>query len=511
VSFMYTTSRNREEVISVGIDIGTSTTKVVISRFTLLNVAGTSYVPRIEISDREILYRSPIHPTPLQTSTLIDQKGIMNIINNEYAKGGIRPQDVMTGAVIITGETATKENAKQIVHLLSLEAGEFLVATAGPDLEAMIAAKGSGAYDHSIKTGKCIANVDIGGGTANIAVYKSGRLLGTCTLHLGGRLIQFNGNVISSISAPVKKLIDQLGCSLTTGDFKYSISINKVVDKMVDTLGNILSGKAEETDAILIVGKGITPNWGKTIDEIMFSGGVGECIYQLKKDHSRESELTPIDYQDIGMLIASTLMNSPKFKIWQWRLPTETVRATVIGAGTQSTEISGSTIQVTSTKLPIRSLPLYQISFKGFSFKRSSFSKYSFKAESTSRKNEVTNILVESMVKAIQLYDPQSEGVNFALYLTDIPVLTFAQVQMLAEGILHAFQLKVNQSEPMVVVLSKDMAKVLGQSIQALNTTHRDIICIDEISVEHGDYVDIGVLLRSNVVPVVVKTLAFQS
>lgn len=51
----------KEEMISAGIDIGTSTTKLVISRFTLMNMAGGAHVPRIEIIDKQVIYHSPIY------------------------------------------------------------------------------------------------------------------------------------------------------------------------------------------------------------------------------------------------------------------------------------------------------------------------------------------------------------------------------------------------------------------------------------------------------------------
>lgn len=96
------------------------------------------------------------------------------------------------GAVIITGETARKQNAESIVHYLAEHAGNFVVATAGADLEGMLAAKGSGAIEHSAETNKVIANIDVGGGTANIALCQNGKVIETFTLHVGGRLIRLN-------------------------------------------------------------------------------------------------------------------------------------------------------------------------------------------------------------------------------------------------------------------------------------------------------------------------------
>ena len=143
---MVNVKRKQETIISAGIDIGTSTTKLIISRFSLMNVAGTSHVPRIEIVDKEILYKSPIFRTPLTDPSTIDVAEVEKIVRSQYAAAGIEAAQIETGAVIITGETATKQNASEMLHYLSSQAGDFLVATAGPDLEGIIAAKGSGAY-----------------------------------------------------------------------------------------------------------------------------------------------------------------------------------------------------------------------------------------------------------------------------------------------------------------------------------------------------------------------------
>lgn len=137
-------------ILSVGIDIGTSTTQVIFSRITMDNMAGYFSAPRIAITGKELIYKSKIHFTPLKTPVLLDGDGVRDIVAVEFAQAGFRPENVDTGAVIITGESARKENAAVVLEKLSSFAGEFVVSTAGPDLESVIAGKGSGAFQYSI-------------------------------------------------------------------------------------------------------------------------------------------------------------------------------------------------------------------------------------------------------------------------------------------------------------------------------------------------------------------------
>lgn len=477
-------NREPETMISAGIDIGTSTTKLIISRFSLMNVAGTTHVPKIEIVDKEILYKSPIFRTPLTNPSTINVVEVEKIVRSEYAKAGIVASQIATGAVIITGETATKQNASEMLHYLSGEVGDFLVATAGPDLEGIIAAKGSGAYDYSSQSGKVIANIDIGGGTANIAVYKDKVLLGTCTLHIGGRLIEFHEGKVSSISPPVQKLLTQQNVSLHLGDCSESRSINFVTDFMAESLGRILKNEVQEKDKVLLLGH--LPNWTEKIDTLVFSGGISECMYNHESDKAQKS-----NYDDIGVRLANSLQRNDVLQSYPWLEPVETVRATVLGAGTQTTEISGATIQVAPDELPLKNIPVYNYTF----------------GENLQTGLEDFEIAVKS---AIDIYDAVREGQNFALYISELPYMGFRDIQKLAAAIIQVMEQRPDPEQPLVLILQTDHAKVLGQTLIAMQV-RQSVICIDQITVEHGDYMDIGRALESGVVPVVVKTLTFHS
>ena len=172
------------ELLSVGLDVGTTSTQLVVSRLTVENRAGSFAVPEMAILDREILYKSPVHFTPLIRDELVDAPALREIVENEYKKAGIRRENVDTGAIIITGETSRKENAEAVLHELSGFAGEFVVATAGPDLESILAARGAGAAAWSENTGKQVLHMDIGGGTSNLALIRDGKILTTGCLKL---------------------------------------------------------------------------------------------------------------------------------------------------------------------------------------------------------------------------------------------------------------------------------------------------------------------------------------
>lgn len=476
--------QNQESIISAGIDIGTSTTKLIISRFLLMNVAGSSHIPRIEIVEKEILHKSPIYRTPLVDSFTIDVAEIENIIRTEYEIAGLKADQIGTGALIITGETATKHNARKMIHYLSDQAGDFLVATAGPDLEGIIAAKGSGAYDYSKRTGKVIANIDIGGGTANIAVYKEKVLLGTCTMHIGGRLIEFRDRKISSISPPIQKLSTENNIRLQIGDSSESPEVNNITRFMAESLARILKNEVQDRDRVLILGN--PPNWTEQIDVIVFSGGISECIYAHEPDIDQHST-----FDDIGKSLAGALEENKELKSFSWVEPVETIRATVLGAGTQTTEISGATIQIAQNELPLKNIPVYTYSF-GQNF------------ESGLRAFE------EAVLSALEIYDDKGEGLNFALYITELPYMRFKNIQTLSQAIIQVMEKRADPLLPIILVFQSDLAKVLGQTLIGMNVK-QSVICVDQIKVEQGDYIDIGSNLGSGVVPVVVKTLTFHS
>ena len=53
------------KILSVGIDIGTTTTSMILSKLAVENTAMVYMAPNVELTSKEIIYRSPVYLTPL--------------------------------------------------------------------------------------------------------------------------------------------------------------------------------------------------------------------------------------------------------------------------------------------------------------------------------------------------------------------------------------------------------------------------------------------------------------
>ena len=126
----------KETVLSTGIDIGTKTNHIIVSRLGICETGGFGVVPSVEITSKDILYKSPVYFTPLLENGDIDLQGVSLRIQNEYDRAGIAPSDLKCGAVIITGESARKGNAAKVLSAISDNFGDFVAAEAGNGLEA---------------------------------------------------------------------------------------------------------------------------------------------------------------------------------------------------------------------------------------------------------------------------------------------------------------------------------------------------------------------------------------
>src|SRR5689334_18323217 len=232
----------RIQLTSVGIDIGSSTSHLIFSRL-LLRRQGIALSSRFVVVKREILHESPILLTPYVDKTTIDTNKLRDFIHDAYQKAGVTPKDIDTGAVIVTGEAAKKKNADAIAELFSTEAGKFVCATAGHNLEAILAAYGSGAVHLTYHEGGdfTVMNVDIGGGTSKIAIVQAGKVIDTCAVEVGARLVAMDENgVINRLEDTALKIAKMAGIELSLGGTMTEDDKDKFAKALCDSLFEVM-------------------------------------------------------------------------------------------------------------------------------------------------------------------------------------------------------------------------------------------------------------------------------
>ncbi len=475
----------QEIIHSVGIDIGTSTTQLIFSKLTVENRASSYTVPRIDIVEKEVIYRSNIYFTPLLSNTQIDVNLVKQIVEKEYAMAGKKPGDLNTGAVIITGETARKENANEVLEALSEMAGDFVVATAGPDLESVLSARGAGADKLSEEDRTTIANLDIGGGTTNIAVYQKGKLQGVSCLDIGGRLVKVENGVITYVFRTIGEMANRMNLSLKVGDPINRSVLEKICDGMAEQLAQAIHLVEEDAyHKTFYTNEGKPLNKEPIIKGITYSGGVADCIYSEKNGDV-------FQYGDIGILLGNAIRNHQAFQKIKIYEAKETIRATVVGAGTHTTEVSGSTISYDRNKLPVKNIPILRI------------------AKEEEEKNET---IISSIRTQLALYGGAGKLEQVAIALSGASHTGFTQIQELADSIIEGGKEVIQGEYPLIIVVECDIGKALGHALKLKLEHQKEIICIDGIVTTSGDYIDIGLpIADGRVVPVVIKTLIFNT
>ena len=450
-----------EVLRSVGLDVGTTSTQMILSELSIQNRASGFSVPEMEIAERKILYKSDVHFTPLKGESLVDGERLRQLVEREYHLAGISPEAVDTGAIIITGETSRKENAREVLAALSEFAGDFVVATAGPDLESVLAAKGAGAVDYSRRTGKTVLHMDIGGGTSNLALIRDGKIGKTGCLNVGGRLVKLDGEGrLLYVSPVLKELWDHVPGEIVT---------ESQLKLLADCLNQALEMAAGLRPATALLEKLTTmdtrPLPLSPAEEGMvlsFSGGVADCIA-----HSLPWQ----EFGDIGPLLGQAIRGG-KLCENAYVLGTETIRATVIGAGCHSAQLSGSTVFYQNVAFPMKNVPVITLD------------------------GEQQNRLPEFLPELLSW----QEG-PCILAMPGLMAPGFREVAILARQIAAALQ-----GREVLLCLQQDMAKALGQALASILGQDASILCIDRIRVGEESYLDVGAPVGP-AMPVVVKTL----
>ena len=471
---------NKIEILSVGVDVGSSTSHLVFSKL-VLKRDPRSVSRRFNIRQRDIIYEGKIIHTPLLDDKTIDIVGLTAFFKEEYKRAGIDPDDIQTGAVIVTGESARKQNARQIVEALSNDAGKFVAATAGPNFESLIAAMGSGAVERSKDDHKTILSCDIGGGTSNIAISRNGQTLSTSCISVGGRLLGVDSEGrIWRIDEPAATVMEDLGLTYQIGDLIPKDDIERIAIKFAEILVEVMTGPATSSLARQFM---LTADldFPSHIDEYSFSGGVAELMYGGVNN-----------FDDIGHILADKIkLLIPELTAPVIELPNK-IRATVIGAGAYSLSISGSSgFSDDRISFPIRNVPVIRVDV------------------------EQSKLSPEHVVKQINAsfrrFDIDEGEEIIALYFKDPVHVSYPQLELFAKSIESALVNTVRNKLPVILIFETDIACSVGNVIRRETQLKTNLLAIDELILKEGDWIDIGQpLMSGQVYPVTVKSLVFH-
>jgi ethanolamine utilization protein EutA len=464
-------------LVSVGIDIGSAGTQVIFSRLHMRRM-GEDLSSRYFVVRREALYQSPVALTPYASETRIDEHAVGRIMDEAYAGAGVHPDDIDTGAVILTGEALRRENAQAIGELLAEMGGEFVCAAAGHHMEAMLAAYGSGAAKASHDRGARLLNIDIGGGTTKLALIEHGRVLETAAIHIGGRLLVADADGrITRLDPQGRELARQAGFDWHIGKKISSNDLDSLCEWMAESLCTAILG-----DARLYLTEPLKGLRG--VAGVMFSGGVGEYVY------GRESR----DFGDLGRRLGAALKQRLDRLPGKLLPAGECIRATALGASEYSVQLSGNTVYVSApgALLPRRNLQVLQppVDLEG-----------AIDAARLAR-------AIAAHFQAFDLVEGESE-VALAFKWRGEP--SFERLSAFGEALRAGLRKTIEQEKPVYLILEGDVAQTLGAILKEDWGLRSEVLVIDGVALRDFDYIDLGrIRVPSNTVPVTIKSLVFS-
>lgn len=469
------------ELTTVGIDVGSSTSHLMFSKLHLQRL-GQYLSSRYVVVERKVLHRSPILLTPYTPEYTINGDALQHFVSQAYQEAGFTPDEIDTGAIILTGEAVKRHNARAIAHLFAGEAGKFVCASAGHNLEAVLAANGSGAVHLSRQGPSTVLNIDVGGGTTKFALVRDGQVLETAAISVGGRLLATDeDDRLIRIEPAARTVGDTLGIDLQLDQVLQPEQRSALARRFADCMFEMIRPDALSplTRELLVTPELATR---QPVDAVVFSGGVSEYIYQRER----------ANFGDLALDLAGWVLDRTSDLPGPVQQPQEGIRATVMGASQFTVQVSGNTISVSDESvLPMRNIQVI----------------YPVLPE---REEVEAHELAAAIQRAFQRFDLTEGDQEVALAIGWRGTPRYQLLRNLAEGIKLGLPRTIANGMNVIIVFTHDFGKLVGEILRNdLGVTSR-VVSIDSIHLRELDFIDIGEMIYpAQVVPVVVKSLVF--
>jgi ethanolamine utilization protein EutA len=495
--------KHNVQIVTVGIDIGSSTSHLMFSKI-YLQLVGEAPDVRSVVVAREILYQSPIWLTPYLPDNTIDIAALDEYFAEAYGAVDATRELIDTGAIILTGEALKRVNARTIAALFSQEAGQFVCATAGHHMEAVLAANGSGTVARSRRDQRTLLNVDIGGGTTKLALVLDGHIIATAAVAVGARQIARDAEGrLTRIDGPARIVADELGLTLTLGEPLAPADEQRIVQAWTDVLAGLIQRRPPEGLAAKLMLTDPLPAAPRP-QALTFSGGVSEYVFQREET----------DFGDLGLPLAKairTALNRNTFGLPTIIDPNLGIRATAVGASQFNVQGGVNAYVSDESVLPLVNVPVL--------------------APDIELDDELTVEAVAASIRDALTRADLTEGEHAIALTFDLPGDDAHEplVQRLAEGIRDALSKMATGAAPLVVVVNQGVANRfvtpdqdyhvlreqrpaarLGRLLKDELEMACDVVAMEGVHLAEFDFVDVAQMLHpSEVVPVTVKSLLF--
>jgi ethanolamine utilization protein EutA len=477
----------------VGLDFGTTTSSAVIAEARLCRNAVTG---RGDLTDVRECFRSEMVFTPL-VDERIDEAAVAQQLDRWLGAGGVRPGDIFGGGALLTGLTAQRDNAAALVRLIRQRLGDALVATADdPCLESWLAFMGSCAELSRANPDLRVLNLDIGGGTTNLALGQAGEVLRTGCLFVGARHVQVEPGAyrLLRLSRYATALFAHLGINKSIGEEMTEAEVNAILSYYLDLLQGAISGQRDRFDeptARLHEQIPFRPLAGTQPTALTISGGVGKLVYAHLDGKAWP---TTTAFGDLGIDLARRLVHSRWGDDLRRIRPASAGRATVYGLLRHSTEVSGSTLYLPDPHM----LPLADLPILGTISAATSDDDLRERIALAARSERGACLRV--VLRGIRFQscgEPSEAGdpTRLESYATE-------NVRVLGERIAVALQsASFPANRALVFLVRENVGKVLGQYATRWGALKVKLMVIDEIPTRNAQFARIGAP-RQQVVPV---------
>jgi ethanolamine utilization protein EutA len=461
-------------LVSAGIDIGSSTMNLVVSRLILERDAGG-----FDIVDRELAYESPVVLTPYLSGDRIDTAEVESRFHGFYDDAGLSPHAVDTGVVILTGVALNRRNARTLGEMVASWGGHFLSVAAGDHLEGVLAGHGSGAVSRS-QASEVVLNVDIGGGTTKLSRCASGRVTHVAAFDIGTRLLAWDrAGTIERLEPSGERLIDHLGLPpVSVGRSFDTAQASVVADRIATGLADALEGRSVQ----LLEATARTSDFRDVLDGVdsyVLSGGFTEYLAGRVTD----------DFGDIGGALAGRIRE--RLLAWEvMHVADPGIRATALGAGQFTVQVSGITIhRAPDTSLPVRNVPVVRL-------------------PPLPPHGDLARSVRDELFDRVKLLEIGHGPVAVALPWRGSA--TADRLRAVSRGLADALGSFVRERAPLLILIDGDVARLLGRHLERELGEGHPLVVVDGIEAEDLDFVDVGEPVGTyDALPITIKSLAF--